>query len=216
MKNFVLTVLILIALAFPSIVLAGEIFPFIQITNNGSWGVSEQLLMEVGSKNPNQAIFTFSNTGKIESSICDIYFYGSSVLSGFAAIEHGEGVSFDYSAKPPNLPGLNSLIADFSSDSLNPVVKNGVNPGEWIQYTFNLTSGTDLSDVIAALNNGSLRVGLHVQGISGVQDIDGNKKNNENYSESFLTKVSVPEPSLILLLGIGIGCASLGALRLRK
>jgi PEP-CTERM motif len=99
------------------------------------------------------------------------------------------------------LPGGNNLsppfetTEGFSADSDTPVEANGVNPGEWVAITFSLIDGQTFADTIAALENGSLRIGLHVQAIAP----SGN-------SDAFINDgtTQVPEPATTLLLGSGL------------
>jgi hypothetical protein len=133
--------------------------------------------------------FTFTNTGSEASSIADVYFDDGTLL-GIASILDGTGVDFEEGASPANLPAGNTVGFDvtFAADSSPPVQPNGVNPGEELTIIFDLLTGQDLADTLAALVDGSLRIGLHVQGFEA-----------EDGSESF---VNVPEPRLAWLLGV--------------
>jgi hypothetical protein len=81
----------------------------------------------------------------------------------------------------------------FSADSDPPPPSWGVEPpDEWLGVVFLLdgVGDGDVHDVLDELDNGILRIGIHVQSFNG---IDGD-------SESF---VNVPEPASMLLLGLG-------------
>jgi hypothetical protein len=194
-----LLVIIMALLVVPSAALAGTI-GFYQITDNGNTPVAGQFGMTVTGSD-GLATFLFTNQGPVLSSICDIYFDDGTLL-GIATIASSTGVSFSFHATPGDLPGGNSIspvfktTQDFSADSDSPVASNGVNPGEWVSITFKLINGKTIADTLAALDSGELRVGLHVQAIG----VNGG-------SESFVNKV--PEPSLVLLLGIGLGAVTL-------
>ena len=74
---------------------------------------------------------------------------------------------------------------------------NGVNPGETAGFIFT----GNYANVVAALAAGTLRVGIHVQGIDGCADT----------SDSYVTKATtggvspVPLPASALLLLGGVG-----------
>jgi hypothetical protein len=157
----------------------------------------------------NQVRFVFRNSGPNASSITDIYFDDGTLL-GIAAIEQdGDKVEFSQGAHPKQLPGGNTVgftsTASFSIDSDPPAQPNGVNPGESVAVVFNLLNGLTYADVVAALSmsptiEGSLGIGIHVQGFEG------------GGSESFVTDnypppSVVPEPVSVLVWG-GLGiCA---------
>lgn len=137
-----------------------------------------QLRMTVSDEGvgANQAKFIFWNTGPNASSITDIYFADGTLL-GIASINGGPGVDFSEGATPAELPGRNrcdpvfpvsgDVTKFFSADSDSPTQPNGVNPGEVLEITFNLINGMTFDDVVGALANGTLRVGLHIQGFAG-------------------------------------------------
>jgi hypothetical protein len=150
-----------------------------------------QLSVEItAGPGANQVSFTFTNSGPEDSSIADVYFDDGTLL-GIASILDGTGVDFAEGASPGNPPAANDanpvFVASFAADSNPPVQPNGVNPGEMLTIVFDLQGGLTLADTEAAIGDGSLRIGIHVQGFE-----------EEDGSESF---VNVPEPGLALLLG---------------
>lgn len=168
------------------------------ITNNKATDAAigeAQLFVVITAQESDQVLFTFENTGPAPSFIAQIYFDDGTLL-GIASIINGPGVSFSQGATPPNLPGGENLsppfnvTAGFLADAKNPSPQYGVNTGEWVGILFNLLPGMDFSDVVDALNSGELRIGIHVQGFAS----EG--------SESFVNRV--PEPSTVLLLGVGL------------
>jgi hypothetical protein len=175
---------------------------FYKITNNGNPDVSNQLYVDVLAADGGLVEFEFHNAGPVASSITDIYFDDGTLL-GISYIVNGVGVSFDNPASPGNLPGGNLAspafvtTADFSADSDSPVMANGVNPGEYVEIYFNLQGTQTWADTIASLNNGSLRIGLHVQaiGLPGGSDSYVNTPNDGS---------TVPEPGTMILLGLGL------------
>jgi hypothetical protein len=156
-----------------------------------------QLFVDVTDPGGGQASFLFTNTGPNASSIADIYFDDGTLL-GIASINEGPGTSFSQGASPPNLPAGNTasppfqVTAGFLADSDSPVQPNGVNPGEWVEIVFDLIGGGTFADVIAELADGSLRIGIHVQGFTG------------GGSESLINNAA-PEPGTIVLLALGVG-----------
>lgn len=155
----------------------------------------------IGGPGANQVSFTFTNSGPDDSSITDVYFDDGTLL-GLASIVDGTGVDFESGASPGNLPAGNAapvFEASFAADSEPPAQLNGVNPGEELTVIFDLLAGMTLADTEAALADGSLRIGIHVQAFEG------------GGSESFVNDGEVvPEPDLGLLV------APLVALVLRR
>jgi hypothetical protein len=151
------------------------------------------LYVSVVDAKAGQVDFTFYNDSLVNSSIARIYFDDDGYLSGLVGIE-GSGVSFSQSARPGNLPAARLLDPPFettgwfSVDADPAVPKSGINPGQWAKLTFDLTGGSTLSDVVGALEVGTLRAGVHIIALP-----DGS-------SDSAVT-VSAPEPATLLLFG---------------
>ena len=151
------------------------------------------LYVEVSNGGTDEVDFTFYNESLINSSISRIYFSdGGGLLIDIADITNGPGTSFSRLARPGNLPRGNTFEPPFmtvdglSADSAPPLPHNGVNPGEWVQFTLD-NNGT-FENVIDGLNTGSIRIGVHVIGI-GLPYGSG------------VAAVSVPEPATVILLG---------------
>lgn len=167
-----------------------------------------QLQVMLSSAGANQVLFRFDNLGPAASSITDVYFDDGTLL-GIASISSSSGVSFSQGASPPELPSAQNAsppfvtTVGFLADSDAPALQaNGVNPGEWLGITFNLINGQTLADTEAALLDGSLRIGMHVQGFDG------------GGSESFVNEPPpVPAPGALLLGAMGLGLV--GGLRRR-
>lgn len=190
--------------------LAAHAVPFnfscISDNNAGNCATGEsQLLVDV-TGNAGYVDFLFTNVGSSASSITDIYFDWANAASAFSAgdiSDSGAGVSFSWGAAPGNLPGGASIgfSSNLGADSNAPTQPRGVNPGEWILFHFD---AENFADTLADLLDGSLRIGLHVQGFAN------------GGSESFVNvpPTSVPEPATLGLLGLGL--AGLGLARRRR
>ena len=184
---------------------------FTKITNNGNTDVAGQLSVDVTG-----TAFTFYNNVGIASSITDVYFDdGGALLGTFSITDSGLGVAFTSSANPGQLPGgevINFVTENnLSADSDPPPVANGINSSsEWLLITFNtLLNDKTAEDILDALGDGSLRIGLHVQGIAP-----------QGGSDSYVNgggSTPVPEPGTMMLLGSGlVGLAGWGRKKFRK
>lgn len=131
------------------------------VTNNSS-SLSSQFGMTVGNDGvaSNQMWILFENmAGGAASSIANIYFEDGPIL-GISTLEESTGVDFQHDpGSPENPPGINNFATTvaFSVNAKNPKPENGVNPGEWLKVIFNLQSGVDFSDTVAAIENGFLK-----------------------------------------------------------
>jgi hypothetical protein len=182
---------------------------FESITNNSDMAssVGDQLSVDVQADGTTGASFTFSNSGPIASSITGIYFVNDPLLFDGTKIQNSSGVSFSAGDKSPGLPGgtpfgFGAKATAFFADSDPPVQPNGVNPSESVTIILTLLGGFDFDDVVSALLGGTLRIGIHVQGID-----DG-----KNSSDSYIA--TTPLPGAIPLFATGL--AALGLLRWRK
>ncbi|MFT4558430.1 MAG: hypothetical protein ACI93T_000051 [Porticoccaceae bacterium] len=188
---------------------ASVTYSFTGVTSNNSTNIAigeSQLSLTVSDAGGGFVSFEFNNSGPEASSIADVYF-DNSVDPGLfdttiSSIDNSDaGVSFTELASPGNLPGGNLIgfnaTGGLTADADAPVSLNGVNPGESLGVTLELTSGQTFSDVTSALADSSLRVGIHVQAFA-----DGG-------SESFVnggggSPPAVPEPTSMAIFGIGL------------
>lgn len=178
-------------------------------------GIGEaQLSVVVSQVDATRVSFQFKNTGSAASAIAEIYFDDDDSAPLLKAIDSivgsSSGVAFTdggmNGVNPGNLPGGTNLTPDFvatkvlSTEAKNPESKNGVNPGEYVLITFDLFSSVTYDDVVKALKDGDLRMGLHV-----VAFTDKGSASFVNYYENGGTGPndvgSVPEPGSLVLLG---------------
>ena len=169
-----------------------------------------QLTVNVSDAGGGEVLFSFSNSGPAASSITDVYFDDGSLLALAVVINDlvAPGiVDFSQGASPGNLPAGNlasppfQTTAGFNADSNPPTQPNGVNPGELLGIRFTLQAGQDFDDVLSELGDGTLRIGIHVQGYA------------TGGSESFVNE-PLPEPATFGLLGLG--AAALAFARSRR
>jgi hypothetical protein len=180
---------------------------FTRITNNGPTNPAAQLSCVISDAGGGTVDFKFLNNVGIASSITDVYFDDGTLLA-IASISQSSGVSFSTPASPGDLPGGGAVnfntTAGFSVDSNSPTAPNGVDGGaEWMTVNFTLQGAQTFADTVASLQDGSLRIGLHVQAI-------GNNGESEGFVNNPPT-VLIPLPTTAAL-----GMAGLAGLAIRR
>jgi len=163
-------------------------------TNNGIYNDSDQvsLFVEVTDPGSNKVEFKVRNESQVECAIARVYFDDGALL-GVAAIANGAGTDFGQPATPSELPAGNELdptfvtTQDFSMGPENQPPHKGINAGEWLKITFELKNGFEYQDVLAQLDDLTLRIGAHVIAFP------------DESSESAVT----PEPATVAVLGMG-------------
>jgi hypothetical protein len=169
---------------------------------------------------PADVLFVVRNTATIASSVTRVYFDDGTIL-GLNRVFDKDNLpnlrgNVDYSAgtSPPgsnDLPGGNAVgfetTAGFLAKSDPAVSHNGVNDNsDLLGISFSLINGQTYADTIASLIDGSLRVGLHVQGLPG------------GYSDSFVNNPPssvIPEPLSLIVWSALICCSGLATIRRR-
>lgn len=211
MKTFGLATAMLAVTAWVSVAQA-DMYGFTNITGNNltnaATGEAQFTLdvTEVGGR----VQFEFGNTGPNPSRIALLAFESGGVLGSFFGLIEGAGVDFQLDASPGNLPGGNSLSPQFTeafTASRAPGAANGVDPGETVAVIYNLISGKTFADVISALNDESLRVGIHVTSF-GFFPGDTVDRGSESFIVAPLNgpppDVVIPAPSAVILGGLGL------------
>lgn len=182
---------------------------FSACTNNGADSVSigeAQLSVLVSDAGMNQVNFQFRNVGPDDSAISEIYFDNGPLQSIVTITDRDNGgdmgVDFEAGATPSELPGASGCSPAFvtdtqlSADAESPPSQLGVDPGETLDILYSLQGGKDFDDVLADLESGALRVGLHVIAFANGQ------------SEGFVSgpgeMVGVSEPGTVAMFGLGL------------
>lgn len=137
-----------------------------------------------------QLRMAISNVGPESSSVAAVYIDDGVITA--IAVEPTPGVAFSAgSASPPDMPGGDLLDPPFVAttnlvaDANPPPEESGVNPGETLVFTVTMAPGATLGDVATRIQDGTLRVGVHVIGY----DSGG--------SESFILPWCAPPPPTV-------------------
>jgi len=188
---------------------------FDRISSNNAENVANQLsaqLRDSGSAlsdfnivlAPDEVLFTFKNSADVVSSIAEIYF-DDGVIFSQTGLYNNVG---DYTAfvggtpAPANLPAGGTINPPFSATAsfgadFNGNPNKGINQsGDILGIKIKLLVGLTDDDVVSALTNGDLRLGLHVRSIGSAGG-----------SDSFVNKpvsvsvTPVPVPAAAWLFG---------------
>jgi hypothetical protein len=170
-------------------------YGFLNITNNNAANAAigeSQLSLDVTGGN-NQVSFEFLNSGPQACVITQIYLYLSSESPYLLTFINFNTDNYNLGASPGHLPG-GPQNPYFAASPQNPQPVNGIGPEENLFINFSISNGV-FDDVLTALNNETLRVGIHVQSFAN------------GGSESFINDppaAPVPEPATVFLLGVGL------------
>jgi 3',5'-cyclic AMP phosphodiesterase CpdA len=169
---------------------------------------ADTLWVDVQDEGSGEFSITLHNESEIRSPLTSLFVEDSEgLIAGLVEIDGSSGVSFEHGGKPPGLPsGTNE---DFQEDwifsALKPKPHNGVGPGEELVIVFTLADGFSYEDVIAAMSDGTLRLGVHAPpfGAGG----------NHSLVTGGGGLIPVPEPSALALLTVA--CAAWAVRRRR-
>lgn len=198
----------------PAVALGGT-YSFSNITGNSATnaaaGEAQLSLSALSMANPQLVRFTLTNAAGVASSVKAVFVDDAGLLGGVSGFNATSGVSFRVGTTG-SLPGGNSLSNDFDEDGAlgvrarSPSPSNGVNPGETLDWYYSLKAGKTFEDVLAALDSGLLRFGVHMTSFTN------------GGSEAFVSMPNDPgEPNVIPSpLGGAMGAAGLLALAARR
>jgi len=210
-RVFLFAVVAVLAACAASASATSTTFTFDRITSNAPDDIGPYLKLVVEDLGA-QVKFTFTNGSSYSSSvIAQVYFddYDASPLLSSPSASYPAGVEFFSPATPGSLPGGNNLVPAFDTDwswgAKNPVNTWGIHPGgDHLAITF---TGTYV-DVISAIADEGLRIGLHVQSLPIPTGTT---------SDSYITGGNPPIPEPLTMAGVLLGVGSLaGYLKRRR
>lgn len=147
---------------------------------------------------PTRVAFTIFNMGDEPMTITRIYFDASAFASIEAVESMDDGVAFGSNIGPPNMPAGRTIGFKAGEGlrvgALPPGPKNGVNPGESVTVAVELTEGFTFLDTLIGLNDGSIRLGLHVQSFEN--------GGSESFVNVELPEFLIPTPGATTLMGL--------------
>ncbi len=195
------------ALAVPAVADSVDV-PFTRITSNATENVESQFGLTIQEVIGDSSVvdFVFTNGVGIQSAISEIYIdngrpTGQNLESG--SIFEQVGTDFNWgSAAPPDLPGGETLGDPFDvTFSLLGDAQGNPNKGinratDRLTIRFTYQTGTTFTDLAQSLNNGGLRVGMHVRSI-------GQDEESDSFVGGPPTMIPLPSAAGLALLGLG-------------
>jgi hypothetical protein len=186
---------------------------FFRLTNNASVDIAGQLQVDFmdqasaaslwsQSIDSDEVLFVIKNNVGVSSNIGEVYFDDGTILRQSRIINSLAGyTNYTGSMHPSNLPGGNTAsppfvaTAGFGADtSGNPA--NGVNTAaDALGIVIELLPGLNFDDVVTAIGNGDLRVGLHLRSIGQQSDSFINHPEAHRF---------IPEPGSAAIWALGV------------
>jgi hypothetical protein len=135
--------------------------------------------------------FDLSNTGPVESTVKQFNIQDlDGLFADLVAVNDSpNAVSFTEDSPAANLPEANGLgfVSHWGATADPPPATKGVDPGESLELQLELVNGKTFADVLASVQSGALRGGLHVISIDG----EG--------SEAYFSNPPIPTPGTIAI-----------------
>lgn len=207
-----------VAIAATTVPAQAVTFSFDNINSENTNGdaIVNQFSFDLTEADNNEVLFKFSNTGDVDSFIRQIYFDDkNSVLSnltfkGFP--DTSSGVAFkNIKENQLNFAQGNNVNFDssFGIQAEKPGSnKDGIDANEFLSVAFT----ADYDSVLADVQSGALRVGMHVQGIETANFNSDSYISKMEFEPQSVELERVPEPSVTL----AIGALGMGAFGLRR
>ncbi len=157
------------ALGIPLASAGTQTYGFTNISGNNATNAAAgetQLRVTVSMLMGGKVGFHFFHMGNTPMTITQIYFDDNTPRLGAADAPAGSmGVAFAPGGAPPDLPAGNNAMPVFLSNrrftANSPAPTHGVSPGETLDLSFSIIGL--FADVLADINSGELRIGIHVQ-----------------------------------------------------
>ena len=170
----------------------------------GPCGVGEaQIKVEVTDAGNGMVNLVFTNTGPDSSAVRSIFFDRPDGL-GKLVLGPGSGTLFKKGGKPKDLPGVPSFVDDYRFTARSPQSTNGLNPSESLTIVLKLAGGRAYADVVSALQDGSLKIGIFMIA------------NAPTVGEVSLVNLPNPVPEPVAAVMGGVACLGLGLLGRRR
>lgn len=179
--------------------------------------IVNQFSFDVTDTGNNQVLFQFANTGNVDSFVRQIYFEdNNNSLSnlGFDTATTSTGVAFEEITQGSLKLAQGNNVDFETSFAIKAVDPGSGKSGIDLNESLGLVFSGDFNTVLADLQSGALRIGMHVQGIdpNGGSDSFLNNPTGGTVSTDPTHSQDVPEPSVALALAF----VSAGAVGLRS